>query len=253
MKALITGASSGIGRDLARSLAARGCALILTARREDRLRALAEELPVPAKVLPADLADRAQVQALYEAVRGEDIDILVNNAGRGLFGPFDETSLEEELAMLDVNISALHILMKRFLPDLKARGRGHILNVASSAAFLPGPLLSSYYASKAYVLRLSEAVAEELRRSGSRVTISVLCPGPVPTEFDQVADVRFSIPGSDCKAVARLAVEGTLQGKLLILPGVRMKAVHFFQRFVPDKVLSRLCWRVQRRKGGLEQ
>ena len=137
MKALVTGASSGIGRDIARSLAARGCSLILTARREERLHALAEELPVPVRVLPADLTDRAQVQGLYEAIRGEDTDILVNNAGRGVFGPFDETSLEEELALLDVNIVALHMLMKRFLPDLKAKGRGHILNVASSAAFLP--------------------------------------------------------------------------------------------------------------------
>ena len=253
MKALVTGASSGIGRDIARELARRGYDLILTARRADRLRELAAELPVAVEVLPADLTDRAQVTDLWERVKDQDIDILVNNAGRGLFGPFDETDLDTELEMLEVNIVALHTLTKRFLPKLKARGTGRILNVASSAAFLPGPLLSSYYASKAYVLRLSEAVAEELRRSGSRVTISVLCPGPVPTEFDQVADVRFSIPGSDCKAVARLAVEGTLQGKLLILPGVRMKAVHFFQRFVPDKVLSRLCWRVQRRKGGLEQ
>ena len=250
MKALITGASSGIGRDLARSLAARGCALILTARREDRLRALAEELPVPAKVLPADLADRAQVQALYEAVRGEDIDILVNNAGRGLFGPFDETSLEEELAMLDVNISALHILMKRFLPDLKARGQGHILNVASSAAFLPGPLLSSYYASKAYVLRLSEAVAEELRRSGSGVKISVLCPGPVSTEFDQRAGVSFSLPAIQSQAVAEYAVTRMLQGKLLIIPGAGMKTVHVLQRLAPDKLLARICWHVQRRKQG---
>ena len=103
-----------------------------------------------------------------------------------------------------------------------------------------------------YVLRLSEAVAEELRRAKSKVTISVLCPGPVPTEFDQVADVRFSIPGMDSTSVARLAVAGTLRGQLLILPGVRMKAVHFFQRFVPDPVLARLCWRVQRRKSGLD-
>ena len=202
------------------------------------------------EVLPADLTDRAQVRTLWEKVKGEDIDILVNNAGRGLFGPFDETDLDTELEMLEVNIVALQTLMKLFLPKLKARGSGRILNVASSAAFLPGPLLSSYYASKAYVLRLSEAVAEELRRAGSGVTISVLCPGPVPTEFDQVADVRFSIPGTDSRMVARLAVEGTLRGQLLILPGARMKAVHFFQRFVPDKILARLCWEVQHRKSG---
>lgn len=250
MKALVTGASSGIGREIARVLAQRGYDLILTARRTDRLAALAAELPVKVEVLPADLTDRAQVRTLWEKVKGEDIDILVNNAGRGLFGPFDETDLDTELEMLEVNIVALHTLMKLFLPKMKARGSGRILNVASSAAFLPGPLLSSYYASKAYVLRLSEAVAEELRRAGSGVTISVLCPGPVPTEFDQVADVRFSILGTDSRMVARLAVEGTLRGQLLILPGARIKAVHFFQRFVPDKILARLCWEVQHRKSG---
>ena len=250
MKALVTGASSGIGREIAKVLAERGYDLILTARRADRLRALADELPVKVEVIPADLTDRAQVRALWEQVKDQDIDILVNNAGRGLFGPFDETDLNTELAMLEVNIVALHTLTKLFLPKMKARGRGHILNVASSAAFLPGPLLSSYYAAKAYVLRLSEAVAEELRRAGSKVTISIVCPGPVPTEFDQVADVRFSIPGTDSTSVARLAVAGALRGQLFILPGARMKAVHFFQRFVPDKILARLCWKVQRRKSG---
>ena len=142
MKALVTGASSGIGREIARVLAQRGYDLILTARRTDRLAALAAELPVKVEVLPADLTDRAQVRALWEKVKGEDIDILVNNAGRGLFGPFDETDLDTELEMLEVNIVALHTLMKLFLPKMKARGSGRILNVASSAAFLPGPLLA---------------------------------------------------------------------------------------------------------------
>ena len=250
MKALVTGASSGIGRDLARSLAARGCSLILTARREERLHALAEELPVPVRVLPADLTDRAQVRGLYEAVRGEDIDILVNDAGLGVFGPFDETSLEAELDLLDVNIVAVHMLTKLFLPGLKVKGRGHILNVASSAAFLPGPLLSSYYASKAYVLRLSQAVAEELRRAGSGVKVSVLCPGPVRTEFDQKAGVTFSAPGLRSQAVAEYAVTRMLQGQLLILPGAGAKAACLGRHLLPDKLLARACWHIQRRKRG---
>lgn len=249
MKALVTGASSGIGRDIARSLARRGCGLILAARRADRLAELAEELPVEVQVIPADLADRKQCLALYQRVRGEKIDILVNNAGRGLFGPFDETDLETELGMLDVNIIAAHMLTKLFLPDLKARGKGHILNVASSAAFLPGPLLSSYYASKAYLMRLSEGVAEELRRTGSGVKISILCPGPVHTEFDEVADVRFSSPGLSSAFVAEYAVVRMFRGKLLIIPGAGMKLAHAAQRLVPDKVLARICWHVQKRKG----
>ena len=251
MKALVTGASSGIGRDIARVLAARGCDLVLTARREERLRALASELSmVRVTILPADLSSREGCQALYRAAQGENIDILVNNAGLGLFGPFDETDLEAELGMLDVNIIAVHMLMKLFLPDLEAKGRGYILNVASSAAFLPGPLLSSYYASKAYVLRLSEAVAEELRRAGSGVRISVLCPGPVQTEFDQVAEVCFSAPSLSSRRVAECAVNGMFRGKPVIVPGARMKAVRLAQRLVPDRLLARICWHVQRKKSG---
>ncbi|WP_347071928.1 SDR family NAD(P)-dependent oxidoreductase [Intestinimonas butyriciproducens] len=251
MKALVTGASSGIGREIARVLAARGCDLVLTARREERLRALASELSmVRVTILPADLSSREGCRALYRAAQGENIDILVNNAGLGLFGPFDETDLEAELGMLDVNIIAMHMLMKLFLPDLEAKDRGYILNVASSAAFLPGPLLSSYYASKAYVLRLSEAVAEELRRAGSGVRISVLCPGPVQTEFDQVANVCFSAPSLSSRRVAECAVNGMFRGKPVIAPGARMKAVRLAQRLVPDRLLARICWHVQRKKSG---
>ena len=250
MKALITGASSGIGRDMARGLARRGYDLILVARRTERLEELGRTLPVQVQTISLDLAQKGNCRALYEQVKDQDLDILINNAGRGLFGPFDETDLEEELAMLDINIRCTHILTKLFLPDCKRRNKGHILNVASSAAFLPGPLLSSYYASKAYVLRLSQAVAEELRRAGSGVKVSVLCPGPVCTEFDQVAGVSFSVPGLQSQAVAEYAVTRMLQGRLLILPGAGTKAVHVLQRLVPDKLLARACWHVQRRKQG---
>lgn len=250
MKALITGASSGIGRDIARALARRGCDLILVARREDRLCELAASLPVEVRVIPLDLTSAEHCRALYAQVRDEHIDILVNNAGRGLFGPFDETDLDTELAMLDLNIRATHMLTKLFLPDFKARNSGYILNVASSAAFLPGPLLSSYYASKAYVLRLSQAIYEELRRAKSGVRISVLCPGPVHTEFDQIADVRFSHPGLSSPHVAEYAVRGLLAGKLVLIPGVTMKATRLGSRFLPDKLLARICWHIQRRKSG---
>ena len=248
MKALITGASSGIGRDMARALARRGWDLILVARREERLCQLAASLDVDVRVIPLDLASADNCRTLYQLVKGEDIDLLVNNAGRGLFGPFDETDLDAELEMLDVNIRCTHILTKLFLPDFKRRDSGRILNVASSAAFLPGPLLSSYYASKAYVLRLSEAIYEELRRAGSRVTISVLCPGPVDTEFDQVADVRFSSPALSSSYVAEYAIRETLKGRLLLIPGAQMKTVRLAQRLVPDKLLARICWHVQKRK-----
>lgn len=248
MKALITGASSGIGRDIARALARRGCDLILVARREDRLCELKAQLPVDVQIIPLDLAVKGSCRTLYEKIGDQEIDILVNNAGKGIFGAFDKTDLGRELEMLSVNIRATHILTKLFLPDFKARNRGHILNVASAAAFLPGPLLSSYYASKAYVMRLSEAIAEELRRDGSKVRVSILCPGPVRTEFDQLADVTFSNPSLDSRSVAEYAVRQTLRGRLLIIPGQRMKLLHAAARLVPDAALARIVWHAQRRK-----
>ena len=266
MKALITGASSGIGRDMARGLARRGYDLILVARRTERLEELGRTLPVQVQTISLDLAQKGNCRALYEQVKDQDLDILINNAGRGLFGPFDETDLEEELAMLDINIRCTHILTKLFLPDFKRRNKGHILNVASSAAFraaartpcsvassaafLPGPLLSSYYASKAYVLRLSEAISEELRRAGSQVKISVLCPGPVRTEFNDVAGVRFSIRGLPSPSVAEYAIDRMLRGRLVIVPGLDMKLAHLGAHLAPDQLLLRICWHMQKRKQG---
>jgi short-subunit dehydrogenase len=158
MKALITGASSGIGRDMARGLARRGYDLILVARRTERLEELGRTLPVQVQTISLDLAQKGNCRALYEQVKDQDLDILINNAGRGLFGPFDETDLEEELAMLDINIRCTHILTS-FLPDFKRRNKGHILNVASSAAFLPAPC-SPPITPQAYVLRCPEAISE---------------------------------------------------------------------------------------------
>lgn len=248
MKALVTGASSGIGRDIARELSARGCSLILTARREDRLEELKRGLGTEAAVVPADLSDRDACFRLYDRVKPEAIDILVNCAGFGVFGPFDETDLGRELKMIDVDICALHILTKLFYRDFKRRDSGYILNVASSAAFQPGPLLSSYYAAKAYVLRLTEALAEELRRDGSRVSISALCPGPVDTEFDSVADVRFSVRGLPSAFVARRAVEGMFARRTVIVPGAQMKLARFAERFLPEKAVVRAAYHMQRRK-----
>lgn len=248
MKALITGASSGIGRDMARALAQRGYDLILVARRTQRLEELGRTLPVRVQTISLDLAQTGNCRALYEQVKDQDIDILVNNAGKGLFGPFDETDLEAELEMLDVNIRCTHILTKLFLPDFKSKNKGRILNVASSAAFLPGPLLSSYYASKAYVLRLSQAISEELRRARSQVKISVLCPGPVRTEFDGVAGVRFNMRGLPSQHVAEYGIAHMLKGRLVIVPGMDMKLAHVGQRFLPDKALLRICWHMQKRK-----
>lgn len=250
MKALVTGASSGIGRDIARELASRGYDLILAARRVPRMEELARELKTHVSVVGADLSREDQCFDLYRQTRDEQIDVLVNCAGFGVFGPFDETDLRRELQLIDVNIRALHILTKLFYRDFKQRGSGYILNVASSAAFQPGPLLSSYYASKAYVLRLTQALAEELRRDGSRVYIGALCPGPVRTEFDAVADVRFSVKGLSSEFVARYAVDRMFRRKVVIVPGFPMKAALFGERFLSQGAVARIAYHMQRRKTG---
>lgn len=249
MKALITGASSGIGRDMARYLASKGWDLILIARREDRLNRLKEEFSaVNVRTIVTDVGDAACCRELYEMTKDDGVDFLINNAGFGLAGEFTATDLDTELNMIDVNIRALHILTKLFLRDFVARDSGYILNVASSAGFMPGPLLSTYYASKNYVLRLSEAIYEELRHKNSRVKISALCPGPVNTEFNKVARVKFAVNGISSEDCARIAVDGALKGKLVIIPSFPIKAGLFFRRFAGEKFLLKLAYNFQRRK-----
>lgn len=250
MKALITGASSGIGREIACLLSERGYELILCARREERLRELAAELPTMCHIIAADVSDAKECRLLYEAARGDDLEVVINNAGFGLFGAFTETDLDEELRMIDTNIRAVHILTKLAVQDFQKRGRGYVLNVASSAGFLPGPLMATYYATKNYVLRLTEALREELRRAGSRVKVCALCPGPVDTEFNKVAGVRFALGGLTAQRVARAAVDGMFAGKGIIVPGAAMKAMTVARHFAPDSLLARVTYHFQHKKGG---
>ncbi|MDY3618392.1 SDR family NAD(P)-dependent oxidoreductase [Agathobaculum sp.] len=250
MRALITGASSGLGRDMARLLAARGYELVLAARREDRLRELAAELPTMCRVIAADVSDETECRLLYEAAAGDDLEVVVNNAGFGLFGPFTATDLDEELRMIDVNIRAVHILTKLAARDFAARNRGYILNVSSSAGFLPGPLMATYYASKNYVLRLTQALREELRQQKSAVRVCALCPGPVNTEFNRVAGVQFALGGLSSERVAREAIDGLFAGKGVIVPGAAMKAMTFARHFAPDELLARITYHFQGKKAG---
>lgn len=254
-KALITGASSGIGRDLARTLSGMGYELILVARREDRLRALAEELGTPCRALAADLSDLHECRQVYLATKDEELEIVVNNAGFGLFGAFTETDLDTELRMIRTNITAVHVLTKLFLRDFRARNHGYILNVASSAGFMAGgPLMATYYATKSYVLRLTQAIREELRHEGSAVCVSALCPGPVDTEFNRVADVRFALPGLDSAEVARYAVDGLLRGRGVMVPGPAMQFSLAAKHLIPEALLTRITYHFQKRKldGGIQ-
>jgi short-subunit dehydrogenase len=250
MKALITGASSGIGRDMSVILSRMGYDLILVARRMERLEELKKTLKTDVEIICLDLSKEESCFSLYEQVKTENIDILINNAGFGIFGTFDSIDVNRELEMIDINIKAVDVLMKLFLKDFILKDSGYILNVASSAAFMPGPLLSSYYASKAYVLRLTEAIHEELRRNGSKVYVGSLCPGPVDTEFNDTANVKFSVKGLTSQYVAEYAIKKMFKRKLTIVPGTTMKLVSFFVRFVPKKPLLRITYTMQKRKDG---
>jgi short-subunit dehydrogenase len=247
LKALITGASSGIGRDIAYVLFKMGYDLIVTARREDRLIELQKSLGTHrVQVICADLSNADECYRLYNEVKNEEIDMIINNAGFGIYGSFDNIDLTKELEMLDVNIRAVHILTKLFIRDFKQKNSGYILNVASSAGFLPGPMLSSYYASKAYVLRLTQAIHEELRRDKSRVYIGALCPGPVKTEFNEVAGTNFGIHGLEGKYVAEYAVNKMLRGKTVIVPGTVMKIARFLVKNIPDSLAAKTAYLIQK-------
>lgn len=247
--ALITGASSGIGRDIARELSARGWSLILAARRRDRLEALARELNTPCRICVCDLSCEEEVRALHSGLHTEPVELLVNAAGFGLQGEFLGTDLDRELEMLRVNLQAPHMLTKLFLKDMVERDHGFILNVASSAGFMAGPFFSTYYASKNYVVRLTQAIYEELRIRGSHVSISCLCPGPVDTEFNRVAGATFGVRPMSSRDVARIAVDGTLKKRLTIIPGVGMKLSVLAARLAPEKLLLRINGRIQKNKG----
>ncbi|MBR1555354.1 MAG: SDR family NAD(P)-dependent oxidoreductase [Oscillospiraceae bacterium] len=246
--ALITGATSGIGMEMAVCLHNRGWELVLSGRNEKMLRKMAKKFGGNTKYLALDLSERGSAEKLYQFCQGTRIDFLINNAGFGVFGEFTETDLDTELQLIDVNIRAVHILTKLFLKDFVKRDSGIILNVASSAGFLSGPLLSSYYASKNYVVRLSTAIREELRRKGSAVQISVLCPGPVDTNFNNRAGVTFSAKPVSAKYVARYALEGTFAGKGILIPTLGMKLGVIASKFVPEEIAVRFVYELQKRK-----
>ena len=252
MKALITGASSGIGRDIARYLAEQKIDLILVARNKEALMELKDELDVNVKVVVIDLSSTDKIKEMFVALKNENIDILVNNAGFGDIGYFNNTDVNKELNMIDVNIKAVHLLTKMFLKEMTKVNRGYILNVASSAAFQPGPLMATYYATKAYVLRLTEAINYELKKQKSKVVVSCLCPGPVDTNFNNVANVKFNIKSLDSEYVARYAIDKMFEKKMVIIPGTKMKLAKFFSRFVSDKKLMKIIYGVQRKKKGKE-
>lgn len=246
MKALITGASSGIGKDLAINLSNMGYDIILVARKENKLKEVSKLCNTKTEIYVTDLSVEENCKKLFSDHK--DIDILVNNAGFGLFGEFKDTDLDKELNMIDLNIKAVHILTKLYLNEMIRKDSGKILNVTSTAAFLPGPLMNTYYSTKSYVFKLTTALFEELRRIKSNVKVSVLCPGPVNTNFNNVAGVSFSMKSLSSKYVAKYAIKKMFKNKLVIIPGFKNKLGVIGCKFLPLKWLLKIDYNIQKKK-----
>ncbi|HEY7216177.1 MAG TPA: SDR family oxidoreductase [Thermoanaerobaculia bacterium] len=256
--ALVTGASGGIGWELARAFAAGGYDLVLVARSGGKLEQLAGELRnrhgVAVRVLAKDLTAHGAPDEIFQELEGVGtaVDVLVNNAGFATFGPFAETDLASELEEIQLNVAVLTHLTKRFLPGMLARRRGGVLNVASTAAFQPGPLMAVYYATKAYVLSFSEALGEELRGGG--VTVTALCPGPTATGFQARAEMQDSglftgpLKVMDAAAVARAGYEGFQKGKRIVIPGLINKLGVQSVRVSPRALATRLVGAMQAKR-----
>jgi short-subunit dehydrogenase len=252
--ALVTGGSGGIGLELAKVLARNEFDLVLVARKRDTLEAAAGQLEgkfdVKAHVFAADLRRPEAPEAIFDFLQNENIpiEVLVNNAGFGLGGEFSETAVERELDMIQVNIVALTHLTKLFLAPMIKRKSGRVLNVASTAAFQPGPLMAVYYATKAYVLSFSEALSEELRNSN--ITVTALCPGPTQTDFADTAEVNSSLlksafGKSDAADVAQYGFDAMMHGKRLAIPGIKNKMLAQASRIAP-RALSAKIGRITR-------
>ena len=247
MRALITGASSGLGRDFAYLLADEGYDLVLVARNKDSLEALKNEIKTDVQIEVMDLSVEKNVHKIYDKYKNK-IDFLINNAGFGECGDFIKTSLDNELNMINLNVVCVHILTKLFLNDFVKKDEGRILNVASLAAFEPGPLMATYYSTKSYVYNLTMAIYEELRRRESNVKISVLCPGPTDTGFNDRAHVHFGVKSLSSEYVTKYTLKKLKKNKLLIIPNLRMKLSVFFVRFAPRKMLLKIIYNIQERK-----
>ena len=247
MKALVTGASNGIGREMAIYLSELGYDLYVVARSGDKLNELKDMLKTEVNVYEYDLSILDNCYKLYDKLKDEKIDIIINNAGYGIFGNYEYDTLDKEMNMIDLNVKCLHILTKLFVNNQNTK---RILNVSSSAGLMKGgPLMSGYYATKSYVCSYSFALYEELRRNKSDKKISVLCPGPVDTEFNKRANVKFNLKSLDARYVARYAIDKMFKNKLIIIPGVTVRMGIFFSRFLPIKLLLRISYNIQKKKG----
>ncbi len=246
---LITGASSGIGKEFAKRLASK-YNLILVARREERLLELKRELDTEVIIKCADLSKKDNIDALYNAIKEYKIEMFINNAGFGLAGDILETDIDKEIQMIDVNVKALYILDKLILKKMKEDNiKGYVLNVGSIAGILRcGPYMSQYYATKSYVVSLTLGIRRELKENKSGIYIGCLCPGPVNTEFNDVAEVSFSLKGVSTERVVDYAIKKMYKRKALIVPTFSLKLLIFFRRFISNNFLARIVAKQQKKK-----
>lgn len=247
--AVITGASSGIGLEFARQLAEKGYPLILTARNGEKLKKEVENLNAEYEIIIADLEKEEECFDFFEQIKDKEIAVFINNAGFGDCGSFAETELNKELAMIQVNIKAMHILMKLVLCKMKQQKEGYLLNVASSAGLLPaGPYMATYYATKAYVTSITRGVNCELRNEKSPVYVGCLCPGPVDTGFNRVANVEFALKEISPQKCVSYAIKKMFEGKTVIVPALVMRLAVWGARMVPNSLCIRIAARQQKKK-----
>lgn len=246
MRALITGASSGIGLDMAKYLAELGYDLVVVARNRDKLLELKNSVDTNVDIYSYDLSVVDNCYKLYDELIDKKIDIVINNAGYGIFGDYTVDNLEIDLNMIDLNVKCLHILTKLFVNNKHTK---YILNVASSAGLMKGgPLMSGYYATKSYVCNYSLALYEELRINKDNKHISILCPGPVDTNFNKRAHVKFNLKSLSSEYVAKYAINMMFKNKLIIIPGFTVKLGIFMTRFLPTKLLLKITYNIQKKK-----
>ncbi len=241
--ALVTGASSGLGFEFAKQLSARGYKLILVARRRDKLEQVQKSIKTESIIIAADLSERDECVRVITETLGLNIDVFINNAGFGDCGRFYETDANKDLQMIDVNVTAMHLLLKMMLQRMKSSKvtGGYILNVASSAGLFPaGPYMATYYATKAYVTSITQAIARELKEEDSEIYVGALCPGPVDTEFNDVANVEFALKGISAGYCVSYALKQMFdRRKVLIVPTLRMKLAVLGTRFLSrDQVVA---------------
>lgn len=247
--AVITGASSGIGAEFAKQLAKQGYHLVLVARREQRLHDLAQKLDTECEIIPADLSQEKDCYSLYDRLREKQIEVFINNAGFGDCSLFVDGDIEKELNMIQVNIKAVHILTKLMLKQMEKQNRGYLLNVASSAGLIPGgPYMATYYATKAYVTSLTQAVARELIERKSHVYIGCLCPGPVDTEFDRRANVEFQLKGISAEYCVKYALKQMWKKKTVIIPEWKLRIGLTLGRLLPRTLFVSLAGYQQKKK-----